>query len=82
MSRHEHPHKEIDAVIEMAIRLGWRLEKARGHAWGRLYCPLSDRAGCIISVWCTPKNPENHAKSLKRDVTKCGHELIFGKEMA
>lgn len=46
---------------------------SNGHAWGRLFCPQSSRDGCSISVWSTPKNPENHARHIRNRVDACPH---------
>lgn len=63
MARPRHPNKEIETAIKEAEARGWTVLMASGHAWGRLYCPLSSREGCIVSVWSTPRNAENHAKA-------------------
>mgnify|MGYP001560079245 CR=1 FL=1 len=52
---------------------GWRFRISNGHAWGRLYCPKGDSAGCSISVNSTPRRPEDHAKHIRALVGKCGH---------
>lgn len=75
-SRPTHPNKEIEAAIKYAESKGWRY-KAPGksaHAWGRLLCSLADRDGCQMSVWSTPKNPENYAKQIRREADKCAHQ--------
>jgi hypothetical protein len=46
-----HPNKEIESVLEYARKEGWTVEKASGHAWGRLKCPWND-PGCRQGVWC------------------------------
>ena len=74
MARPVHPNKEIEAVVDEAERLGWRVIKSAGHAWGKLFCPFAGREGCILVVWSTPKNPENFAKKLMRLVAKCAHQ--------
>ena len=66
----------MDEALEYAEAQGWTVEKATEHAWGRLYCPCNDaecRYGefCIVSVWSTPKNPNNHVRQLKRVVDNC-----------
>jgi hypothetical protein len=78
MSRSNHPSKEIEAAIAHAEKHGWRVEKGGAHAWGKMYCPKNDaecRCGeyCIVSIWSTPKVPENHARQLCRVVDKCIH---------
>ena len=73
MDRPRHPNKHIEAAVHYAEQLGWRVEMSNGHAWAHLYCPLSTREGCMVSVWSTPRNPENHARQIRREVDKCGH---------
>jgi hypothetical protein len=73
MAELRHPNKEIQKAIEYAIERGWRLEKASGHAWGRLYCPAGERGGCILSVNGTPRNPHAIARLIKARVNKCPH---------
>lgn len=68
-----HPSKEIEAAVVQAEALGWRFVKGRSHCWGRLLCPKNDRDGCQLSVWSTPKNPENHARAILRAVKRCEH---------
>lgn len=72
--RSRHPNKEIESAVSYAEELEWTCEMASGHAWGRLYCPHNDVNGCIISVWSTPRNPEGHARRIKRLVDRCPHE--------
>lgn len=76
MARPVHPNKEIEAAVAEAESAGWRLVISKGHAWGKLYCPFAGREGCWWSVWSTPKNPENFAKQLRRQVAKCAHVEI------
>jgi hypothetical protein len=76
MARRSHPKKEIEDVLQYAEAHGWRVDIGGSHAWGKIYCPYNDdecRCGefCIASVWSTPKNAGNHARSLKRVVDKC-----------
>jgi hypothetical protein len=70
-----HPNKHINAAIEYAIGRGWALKKAgaRAHIWGSLFCPHGDRGGCRISVFSTPRVPENHARWIRRLVDRCEH---------
>ena len=74
MARDRHPNKEVEAAIQYAESLGWKVRK-QGH-WGRLYCPHADRDGCQLGVNGTPKNAGNHAKQIIRIVDRCHH----GKE--
>lgn len=71
MARPRHPNKEIDAAIAHAESLGWVVHMSYGHAWGRLYCPSHTRDGCKISVWSTPRVPQNHANGIIRAVNRC-----------
>ncbi len=71
--RARHPNKNIEAAVAYAEGLGWRVEISGGHAWGRLFCPLRSREGCKVSVYSTPKNPENHARHIRREVDLCEH---------
>lgn len=73
MSRPRHPDKHIEAAAQHAEGLGWRVQLSSGHAWGRLFCPLATREGCIISVWSTPRSPENHARHIRREIDRCPH---------
>jgi len=68
-----HPKKDLNPVIGIALDRGWRLEKAKGkgHIWGKLLCPNSDRTGCIIYINSTPRNVPNHAKVILRELDKC-----------
>ena len=77
-NRPRHPDKDIEAAIAHAEELGWTGKKRTGktHAWGLLLCPYNDNACrngifCQISIWSTPKNPQNHARDLKRHVDGC-----------
>lgn len=71
--RSRHPHKEIEKVVAYAESVGWRIASAHGNAWCYLYCPKADRSGCKVGVWSTPKNPENHARQVRRQVDSCPH---------
>ncbi|EIK46644.1 hypothetical protein O59_000665 [Cellvibrio sp. BR] len=76
MPRRKHPHKTIEAALDYAEQHGWQVEPGGSHAWGKIYCPFNDqqcRCGefCIASIWSTPKNPENHAKQIRRVVDNC-----------
>ncbi len=73
MARPRHPNKHIEEAVSFAESCGWRLEISDGHAWGRLFCPEVSREGCRVSVWSTPKKPENHAKHIRRAVMLCPH---------
>ena len=73
MTRPRHPKPEIEKAIQYAEGLGWTAELSNGHAWGRLFCPQSTQEGCIVSVWSTPRSPENHARQIRKVVDRCPH---------
>ena len=70
-----HPDKHIRQAIKYAESLGWRVDKAggRAHIWGTLRCPLQSREGCYFHVHSTPRNPEAHARRIRKAVNRCGH---------
>lgn len=73
MSR--HPNKEIESALEHAREKGLTVVKSpRGHCWGVIRCPFG-RGGCQKSVWSTPRNPEQHARDIRRFVDKCPHQV-------
>jgi hypothetical protein len=69
-----HPNKHIREAIEEAEDQGWRFVKAgpRAHIYGTLFCPTA--GGCIKFVHSTPRNPEAHAKDIRRAVKRCPHQ--------
>lgn len=73
ISRPRHPKPPIEEAVQYAEQRGWRVEMSSGHAWGRLYCPKSTREGCIVSVWSTPRVPENHARQIRKAIDTCPH---------
>jgi len=72
----KHHNKDIRKSVEYAVSKGWRVEDAgnSSHAWARLKCPETSREGCMISIWSTPRVPENHARQIIRAVDKCPHK--------
>jgi hypothetical protein len=73
MSRPRHPNKHIEAVVQYAESVGWRVSLSNGHAWGHILCPHTARDGCMLSVWSTPRSAENHARQLRREIDRCPH---------
>ena len=78
MARKTHKIAEIESVIQYAENNGWTFKKPgkSAHAWGIIRCPFNDkdcRCGdyCQLSVWGTPKNPQNYAKKLRRQIDGC-----------
>lgn len=76
MSRKKHPNKEIEMAIRYAKFQGWHYKPTgnSAHAWGRLVCPLQMRAGCMMSIWSTPRNPYAHAEQITRKIDQCPHK--------
>jgi hypothetical protein len=77
MNRPRHPKPAIESAVRYAEALGWRLEISQGHAWWRLYCPRATREGCIVSVWSTPRSPDNHARQIRKIVDQCPHQELL-----
>ncbi len=73
MASLRHPDKAIEAALGYARRNGWTAIKSAGgsaHAWGVLRCP----GDCPqVSIYSTPRVPENHARALRRAVDRCPH---------
>lgn len=80
--RIKHPSKEIEAAIQYAEKKGWRYKEAgsSAHAWGRMLCPQEDREGHSMSVWSTPRDTDNHAKQIRRNVNACPHKREEGEK--
>ena len=70
-----HSNKHIREAIRYAEIKGWTVTKAgpRAHIWGMLWCREASRGGCRIRVMSTPRNPEKHARDIRRDVDRCPH---------
>jgi hypothetical protein len=80
MGRSRHSIKEIEAALTALEGMGWTVEEAKGrsaHAWGFVLCPANAREGCRsgifcrMSVWSTPRAPQNHARELLRKAQGC-----------
>jgi hypothetical protein len=76
MARKRHTSKEIETMIQELEALGWAVIEGKGHAWGMLRCPNNSkecRCGefCQMSVWSTPKNPQQFAKKLRQKALAC-----------
>lgn len=78
MSRPRHPKPAVENAVCYAEALGWRVTHPASHAWGRLFCPEASRSGCIVSVWSTPSNEDNHARQLRRFIDRCDHRVDDG----
>ncbi len=68
-----HPNPTINTALVYARANGWVAIKSTGgsaHAWGIMRCP----GDCPqVSIYSTPKVPENHARALRRAVDRCPH---------
>ena len=71
MSRPRHTNKEVEAAVADAEKRNWTF-RPLGH-WGRLFCPFADRDGCQVGVNGTPKDPEAHARQIRRAIDRCPH---------
>lgn len=85
MPRKKHANKEIEAVLAYAELNGWLIKNRNGHAWARMYCPFNTsdcRCGefCVASIWSTPRNPQNHARQIRRIVDNCTENRADGGE--
>lgn len=71
MARPRHPNAAIEAAVRYAEDHGWTFRKGGGHAFLVGKCPAKSRDGHAMSVWSTPKSPENHVKQVRRKVDAC-----------
>jgi len=73
MAAARHPDGVIEEAVDYARKNGWEVIKARGgsaHAWGVMRCS----GDCPqVSIFSTPRVPENHAQALRRAVDRCQH---------
>jgi hypothetical protein len=76
MARPVHPDKDIEAAERFAESKQWRYVAPgnSAHAWGRLFCPGGRPGDCKLSVYSTPRDPRNHARSIIRRVNACVHQ--------
>jgi hypothetical protein len=67
-----HSNKHIRGALKYASGNGWMIKKSgpRAHAWGIVYCAFG-HSFCWFAVYSTPKNPERHARDLRRTVDRC-----------
>ncbi|MBM3996189.1 MAG: hypothetical protein FJ303_18860 [Planctomycetes bacterium] len=67
-----HPNRHILAALKYAESFGWIIRKSRprAHAWGVIYSPHR-HSECWMSIYSTPKNPENHARHIRKTVDRC-----------
>ena len=70
-----HQNKHIREALKYAEKQGWTIRKSgpRAHAWGVIFCSFG-HPDCWMSVYSTPKNPENHARKIRKIVDGCPGE--------
>ncbi len=70
--RPKHTNKHIEAAIEYALENGWKyIETGKSaHAFCILRC-TQGHTEHSMSVYSTPKKPEDRAKDILRMVKKC-----------
>lgn len=68
----KHPNKHIQAALDYAEQNGWQKVPSgkSAHAFCRLRC-LRGHSEHQMSIWSTPRSPENHAKQIIRKVNEC-----------
>ncbi|WP_249962239.1 hypothetical protein [Histophilus somni] len=71
----KHPNKHIQAALDYALSHGWQIVPSgkSAHSFCRLRC-LRGHSEHQMSVWSTPKSPENHAKQIIRKVNECSED--------
>jgi hypothetical protein len=65
-----HDKAPVEAALVLAREAGWLANYPGGHAWGTIYCPYGHRQ-CRMSVWSTPRVPEDHGREIRKKVTAC-----------
>ena len=65
-----HANKHIREALKYATTNGWRVAEGGSHAWGKTYCQYG-HADCWMMIWSTPRNPENHARRIRKLVDAC-----------
>jgi hypothetical protein len=68
-----HPNKHIREALKYAEECGWSFAKSKGHAYGRIRCSFG-HGDCQMWIWSTPKNPEKHARRIRKTVDACPEE--------
>ncbi len=70
-----HPNKHIRKELKEAVAAGWTFEKSspKAHVYGIIRCGFGGRDGCRMSIYGTPRSPENHARRIRQMVRSCKH---------
>lgn len=66
---HREVHAAVYEVLIDAEARGWRLRR-QGHKF-KFFCPCESREGSMIRIDGTPRNPEQQAKRIRREVSHC-----------
>ncbi|MCU4358463.1 hypothetical protein [Acinetobacter ursingii] len=68
----KHPNKHIEEAIQYAMENGWYVVESgkSAHSFCRLKC-VYGYSEHQMSIWSTPKSPENHAKQIRRKADQC-----------
>ena len=69
------PAKEILAAIRDLEAAGWYVQIAggRAHAYARGYCPGGPEGCPPLTIYGTPRVPENEAAKMLRALARCKH---------
>ncbi|MGJ0479092.1 hypothetical protein [Pantoea agglomerans] len=71
----KHPNKHIQAAVDYALKNAWVWVPPgdSAHCFCKLRCgnPADEHRDHQMSVWSTPRSPENHAKQVRRKVDHC-----------
>jgi hypothetical protein len=69
------PAKEILEAIRELEAAGWRVQIASGraHAYARAYCPGGPEGCPPLTIYGTPRVPENEAAKMLRTLARCEH---------
>ena len=74
VTRARHPKKEVEDALTQLEEAKWTITAtSSGHRWGVARCSESNRAGCQVSIWSTPRNPGSHARQLLQKLDRCSH---------
>ena len=49
-------------------------QTSSGHRWGVARCGESNRSGCQVSIWSSPRSSGGHARQLMRALERCVHQ--------
>lgn len=68
MNRKAHPKKEVEKALREAEKAGLVVSDASGQ--GHSMHVISGDQPYPFRVWSTPKNPDNHAKQIRRHIRR------------